>query len=292
MQKYGESLRTIGCGTFGKVTKHSHNNQLFALKTVLNEEGCEREHQICEFLRVHTHPNIVQIVEVITQPLVIVMLYISKTLGDVLGRMNLMNKRLKHMYATMILHGIASGLAFLHSHGLIHRDLKPANILIEMSTYTPKICDFGSCKFLTAVNVTYICTRFYRAPEQILDCQYAFSADMWSFGCVACEIAIGSPFFVGDDSTSQLVEIIKKIGMLSEKQLQEMKGSTLNFGMIPAVHAKPWTQLFTVQHQNKKINTSYGSQFEDFVSQILKWVPSERMTARECLLHSFLKQEC
>ena len=26
-----------------------------------------------------------------------------------------------------------------------------------------------------------------------------------------------------------------------------MKGSTLNFGMIPAVHAKPWTQLFTVQ---------------------------------------------
>ena len=109
---------------------------------------------------------------------------------------------------------------------------------------------------------------------------------------MACEIAIGSPFFVGDDSTSQLVEIIKKIGMLSEKQLQEMKGSTLNFGMIPAVHAKPWTQLFTVQHQNKKINTSYGSQFEDFVSQILKWVPSERMTARECLLHSFLKQDC
>ena len=103
-------------------------------------------------------------------------------------------------HTQVFLFQLLCALAHIHSANVIHRDLKPENVLVSMSTYVAKVCDFGTSKFLGSVNCTYTCTRFYRSPEQILDCSYAFSADMWSFGCVACEVAIGSPFFIGFNS--------------------------------------------------------------------------------------------
>lgn len=41
-------------------------------------------------------------------------------------------------------HCILSGIAQIHSHGLIHRDLKPANILLVNGI--AKISDLGVCK--------------------------------------------------------------------------------------------------------------------------------------------------
>jgi serine/threonine protein kinase len=37
---------------------------------------------------------------------------------------------------------LASGVAYLHHHGVIHRDLKSLNVLLD-SEMRPKICDFG-----------------------------------------------------------------------------------------------------------------------------------------------------
>ena len=58
------------------------------------------------------------------------------------------------------------GLAYMHSLGICHRDIKPQNILIDPKTHIVKICDFGSAKRLSPdePNVSYICSRYYRAP--------------------------------------------------------------------------------------------------------------------------------
>lgn len=60
-------------------------------------------------------------------------------------------------------------LAYIHSQGICHRDIKPQNLLLDPTTGVLKLCDFGSAKILVEnePNVSYICSRYYRAPELI-----------------------------------------------------------------------------------------------------------------------------
>lgn len=60
-------------------------------------------------------------------------------------------------------------LAYIHSLGICHRDIKPQNLLLNPETGVLKLCDFGSAKTLIKgePNVSYICSRYYRAPELI-----------------------------------------------------------------------------------------------------------------------------
>jgi glycogen synthase kinase 3 beta len=60
-------------------------------------------------------------------------------------------------------------LAYIHSMGICHRDIKPQNLLLDPARGILKLCDFGSAKILVKgePNVSYICSRYYRAPELI-----------------------------------------------------------------------------------------------------------------------------
>lgn len=41
-------------------------------------------------------------------------------------------------------------------------------------------------------NISYICSRYYRAPELIFGAtEYTTAIDMWSVGCVLAELLIG-----------------------------------------------------------------------------------------------------
>jgi glycogen synthase kinase 3 beta len=64
-------------------------------------------------------------------------------------------------------------LAYIHSQGICHRDIKPQNLLLDPATGILKLCDFGSAKILVEnePNVSYICSRYYRAPELIFGAQ-------------------------------------------------------------------------------------------------------------------------
>lgn len=75
-------------------------------------------------------------------------------------------------------------------------------------------------------NVSYICSRYYRAPELIFGAtNYTLNIDVWSTGCVMAELILGQPFFPGESGIDQLVEIIKILGTPSKEQIAAMNAS-------------------------------------------------------------------
>jgi glycogen synthase kinase 3 beta len=107
---------------------------------------------------------------------------------------------------------ICRSIAYIHSLGICHRDIKPQNLLLNARTHDVKLCDFGSAKILVKgePNVSYICSRYYRAPELVFEAtEYTCCIDIWSLGCVMAELLLGSPLFPGDSGVDQLIEIIK-----------------------------------------------------------------------------------
>jgi len=88
----------------------------------------------------------------------------------------------------------------------MHRDLKPANILVSR-TGEAKIAGFGMTRIWAAGrnHTLLVCTLWYRAPELLLgDARYTPAVDMWLFGLILVELAMGRACFRGTTEADQL----------------------------------------------------------------------------------------
>ncbi len=99
-----------------------------------------------------------------------------------------------------VLTQVCSGLAYVHSRGLVHRDLKPSNILVDVDG-DARIMDFGLCKALAdAAEVTdagrVVGTYRYMAPEQAAGERVDQRADLYSLGVILYELLTGRPPFL------------------------------------------------------------------------------------------------
>lgn len=132
-------------------------------------------------------------------------------------------------WVKVLLFQLARALAFLHAHHVCHRDLKPANVLVDPDTGRVQLCDFGSAKQILQPakekNVSYICSRYYRAPELLFGAlHYGCEVDMWSFGCLLAELLreSGRPLFRGCTSVDQMAELFKVMGAPSQREMYAM----------------------------------------------------------------------
>ena len=175
---------------------------------------------------------------------------------------------------------VARALNYVHSMKIAHRDIKPQNILIDPSTNKVYLCDFGSAKVLheESKNVSYICSRYYRAPELLMEARdYNESIDIWSFGCVVAEMIKGKPFLQGDTTDFQLSKIIEMFGCPKEEDLCEIDTKHINFEQM--VDIKPQSL--------DKVFSGMPKELIHLLSKIFVYNPKKRYTAMEIMAHPF-----
>ncbi|KAL3615136.1 Shaggy-related protein kinase eta [Castilleja foliolosa] len=283
--------RVVGAGTFGVVfqAKCIETGETVAIKKVLQD----RQHKSRELQLMKTmdHPNVVSLKHCFYSTtsqnelfLNLVMEYVPETMFDVLKHYSDAKKKMPLIYVKLHTYQIFRGLAYLHSvAGVCHRDLKPQNVLVDPQTHQVKICDFGSAKVLVGgeANISYICSRFYRAPELIFGAtEYTTSIDIWSAGCVLAELLLGQPLFPGENAVGQLVEIIKVLGTPTREEVRCMNPNYNDF-RFPQKKAHPWHKVFHKRMPPEAI---------DLASRLLQYSPNLRCTALEACAHSFFDE--
>ncbi|EDO08521.1 protein kinase domain containing protein [Babesia bovis T2Bo] len=106
-------------------------------------------------------------------------------------------------------------LKFLHGIGIINCDLKPENIVLNKGSTSPfvKLVDFGSSCYMQERLSDYVQSRSYRAPEVIMGLPYDTQIDMWSLGCVLCELYIKRILFPSDNNSTLMASMISLLGV-------------------------------------------------------------------------------
>lgn len=93
----------------------------------------------------------------------LVMPFMGTDLGKLMKHEKLSEDRVQFLvYQTL------KGLKYIHAAGVIHRDLKPSNLAVNEDCEL-KILDFGLARQADSEMTGYVVTRWYRAPEVILN---------------------------------------------------------------------------------------------------------------------------
>lgn len=187
------------------------------------------------------------------------------------------------LYVKLYLYQLSRALAHIHCLGICHRDIKPQNLLVHPQTQQLKLCDFGSAKALVKgePNVSYICSRYYRAPELIFgSTDYTTAIDIWSEGCVGAELLLGQPLFPGDSGVDQLVEIIKVLGTPTKEEIRSMNSNYMEF-KFPQIKGCQWKKIF----RNKTPEVAM-----DFIARTLAYTPSSRLDPLQGCAHAFFDE--
>lgn len=281
--------RVVGNGSFGVVFQATclETGETVAIKKVLQDKRFKnRELQIMKLMG---HPNVVDLKHCFytTQKnevyLNLVLEFVPETVYRISKHYSKAGQRMPGLYVKLYTYQMCRSLAYIHSMGVCHRDIKPQNLLVNTANHVLKLCDFGSAKVLTPgePNISYICSRYYRAPELIFGAtDYTAAIDVWSVGCVMGELLLGQPLFPGDSGVDQLVEIIKVLGTPSRDEIHAMNPNYTEF-KFPAIRAHPWSKVFSKRLPPEAV---------DLVSKLLRYSPTARLTALGALAHPFFDE--
>ncbi|KAI9191289.1 hypothetical protein LWI28_006466 [Acer negundo] len=218
---------------------------------------------------------------------------------------------------------LLESVAYMHDLCLIHTDLKPENILLvsseciklpgykrissdEMSfrclpkSSAIKLIDFGSTAFDNQNHSSIVSTRHYRAPEVILGLGWSYPCDLWSIGCILFELCMGEALFQTHENLEHLAMMERVLGPLPQHMIRMAsrgaekyfrRGSRLNWpeGAVSRDSIRAVKKLDHLKNMVSVKVQSSRSSFTDLLHSLLKYDPSERLTAREALNHPFFR---
>ncbi|KAJ6384692.1 hypothetical protein OIU78_027898 [Salix suchowensis] len=283
--------RVVGNGSFGVVfqAKCLETGETVAIKKVLQDKRYKNRE--LQTMRLLDHPNVVSLKHCFFSTtkkdelyLNLVLEYVPETVHRVIKHHRKMNQKMPLIYVKLYSYQIFRALSYIHrAIGVCHRDIKPQNLLVNPHTHQVKLCDFGSAKVLVKgePNISYICSRYYRAPELIFGAtEYTTAIDIWSAGCVLAELLLGQPLFPGESGVDQLVEIIKVLGTPTREEIKCMNPNYTEY-KFPQIKAHPWHKIFQKRMPPEAV---------DLVSRLLQYSPNLRCTALDALTHPFFDE--
>ena len=195
---------SLGSGSYGGVCQAKCDGLLCAAKIMhptlfdLRDRGAasylRKFREECHLLSLARHPNIVQYLATSSDPAtrlpVLLMELCEESLTAFLERSP---GPLPFHVQISVCHGIALGLVYLHSNGLIHRDLTGNNVLIVPGPLA-KITDFGMSKLVRGnprKTALTMCpgNLLYMPPEALDEAKaYTTKLDIFSFGVIIIQI--------------------------------------------------------------------------------------------------------
>ncbi|UYV61210.1 rl [Cordylochernes scorpioides] len=198
----------------------------------------------------------------------------------------LMTQKVSNEHICYFLYQILRGLKYIHSANVLHRDLKPANLLLN-SSCDLKICDFGLARVAdpdhdhTGFLTEYVATRWYRAPEIMLDSKGYTKA----IGCILAEMISNKPIFPGRHYLDQLNYILGILGSPSQEDLNCIHNEKNAFARtylnnLPPKTKVPWAELYA-KADPKAL---------DLLDKLLTFNPHTRCTVEQALAHPYLEQ--
>ncbi|KAM0947052.1 putative protein-serine/threonine kinase CMGC-RCK family [Dioscorea sansibarensis] len=282
MDKY-RLIKEIGDGTCGIVYKalDLQTNDVVAIKKMKRKyffwEECMNLREV-KALRRLDHCNIVKLKEIVREnnELFIIFEYMECNLYEVMReRVTAFSEEEIRNLMSQIL----QGLSYMHKNGFFHRDLKPENLLVTNGII--KIADFGLVRETMSKPpyTDYVSTRWYRAPEVLLQSSsYTSAIDMWAVGAILAELFTLSPLFPGESETDQLHKICAVLGTpncsIWPEGMNFLRANHFNFFQFPPANIAD-------------IIPNASSEAIDLILQLCSWDPLRRPTAEQSLQHPF-----
>ncbi|CAI9755926.1 unnamed protein product [Fraxinus pennsylvanica] len=288
--KYKPPILPIGKGAYGVVCSalNSETNENVAIKKISNafdnKIDAKRTLREIKLLRHMDHENIIAIRDIIppSQTASFNDVYIAYELMDTdLHQIIRSKQALLEEHCQYFLYQILRGLKYVHSANVLHRDLKPSNLLLN-SNCDLKIGDFGLARVTSETDfmTEYVVTRWYRAPELLLNSSgYTTAIDVWSVGCIYMELMGRKPLFPGKDQVHQLRLLMELIGTPSEPELEFLNESAkIYIRQLPRYARQRLTEKFP------RVNPLAI----DLIEKMLTFDPRKRITVQDALAHPYL----
>ncbi|XP_029470967.1 mitogen-activated protein kinase 12 [Rhinatrema bivittatum] len=284
-------LVAVGSGAYGTVCSaiDGRTGAKVAIKKLYrpfqSELFAKRAYRELRLLKHMQHENVIGILDVFTpdstlekfNDFYLVMPFMGTDLGKIMKHEKLTEDRIQ-----FLVYQILKGLKYIHSAGVIHRDLKPGNLAVNEDCEL-KILDFGLARHTDSEMTGYVVTRWYRAPEVILNwMHYSQTVDIWSVGCIMAEMFTGRPLFKGNDHLDQLTEIMKVTGTPTQDFVQKLQSPDAKnyIKSLPKVQKKDFAAV--LRYANPMA--------VNLLEKMLVLDPEKRITAAAALAHPYFEQ--